>query len=94
MYSPAFLPKASATATSTSGPSSPITPAFSSPSSCLKNASSVSPHWLRHAHASHAMDRGAKIHLVRETLGHASVATTARYLHTRPDESSALFLGS
>jgi integrase/recombinase XerD len=60
----------------------------------LKNASSVSPHWLRHAHASHAMDRGAKIHLVRETLGHASVATTGRYLHARPDESSALFLGS
>ena len=60
----------------------------------LKNASEVSPHWLRHAHASHAMDRGAKIHLVRETLGHASVATTGRYLHARPDESSALFLGS
>jgi integrase/recombinase XerD len=60
----------------------------------LKNASSVSPHWLRHAHASHAMDRGAKIHLVRGTLGHASVATTGRYLHARPDESSALFLGS
>lgn len=60
----------------------------------LKNASSVSPHWLRHAHASHAMDGGAKIHLVRETLGHASVATTGRYLHARPDESSALFLGS
>ena len=60
----------------------------------LKNAADVSPHWLRHAHASHAMDRGAKIHLVRETLGHASVATTGRYLHARPDESSALFLGS
>ena len=40
------------------------------------------------------MDREAKIHLVRETLGHASVATTGRYLHARPDESSALFLGS
>ena len=60
----------------------------------LKNAPEISPHWLRHAHASHAMDRGAKIHLVRETLGHASVATTGRYLHARPDESSALFLGS
>jgi integrase/recombinase XerD len=24
----------------------------------------VSPHWLRHAHASHALDRGAPIHLV------------------------------
>ncbi len=58
----------------------------------LTNASSVSPHWLRHAHASHAMDRGAKVHLVQATLGHASVATTGRYLHARPDESSALYL--
>ena len=58
----------------------------------LANASDVSPHWLRHAHASHAMDRGAKVHLVQATLGHASVATTGRYLHARPDESSALYL--
>lgn len=58
----------------------------------LSNASEVSPHWLRHAHASHAMDRGAKVHLVQATLGHASVATTGRYLHARPDESSALYL--
>lgn len=58
----------------------------------LSNASDVSPHWLRHAHASHAMDRGAKVHLVQATLGHASVATTGRYLHARPDESSALYL--
>lgn len=60
----------------------------------LKNASFVSPHWLRHAHASHAMDRGAKIHLVQATLGHSDISTTGRYLHARPDESSALYLGS
>jgi site-specific recombinase XerD len=60
----------------------------------LTNASDVSPHWLRHAHASHAMDRGAKIHLVQATLGHSDISTTGRYLHTRPDESSALDLGS
>jgi site-specific recombinase XerD len=47
----------------------------------------VSPHWLRHAHASHALDRGAPIHLVQATLGHASVATTGRYLHARPTTS-------
>lgn len=41
----------------------------------------VSPHWLRHAHASHSLDRGAPIHLVQATLGHSSVATTGRYLH-------------
>ena len=40
----------------------------------------VSPHWLRHSHATHALERGAPIHLVQATLGHASVATTGRYL--------------
>lgn len=55
-------------------------------------AAKVSPHWLRHAHASHAMDRGAPVHLVQQTLGHASVATTGKYLHARPADSSARFL--
>jgi integrase/recombinase XerD len=53
----------------------------------------VSCHWLRHAHASHALDRGAPIHLVQQTLGHASVATTGIYLHARPADSSARYLG-
>ena len=51
-----------------------------------------SPHWLRHAHATHALERGAPIHLVQATLGHASVATTGRYLHARPTDSSAKYL--
>ncbi len=57
-------------------------------------AENVSPHWLRHAHASHAMDRGAPVHLVKETLGHANIATTGRYLHARPTDSSSLYLES
>lgn len=57
-------------------------------------ATKVLPHWLRHAHASHAMDRGAPVHPVKETLGHASVATTGRYLHARPTDSSSLYLES
>jgi len=52
----------------------------------------VSPHWFRHAHASHALDRGAPIHLVQTTLGHASITTTGRYLHARPNDSSSRFL--
>ncbi len=54
----------------------------------------VSPHWLRHAHASHSLDHGAPIHLVQATLGHSSVATTSRYLHARPNDSSALYLST
>ena len=52
----------------------------------------VSCHWLRHAHASHALGRGAPIHLVQATLGHSSISTTGRYLHARPTESSGDYL--
>ncbi|MBI1249344.1 tyrosine-type recombinase/integrase, partial [bacterium] len=52
----------------------------------------VSCHWFRHAHASHALDRGCPIHLVQATLGHASISTTGRYLHARPTDSSGNYL--
>lgn len=52
----------------------------------------VSPHWLRHAHASHSLDRGAPINLVRETLGHENLATTGKYVHAKPNQSSSKFL--
>ena len=52
----------------------------------------VSPHWFRHTHASHALDRGAPIHLAQATLGHASLATTGRHLRARPNDSSARYL--
>jgi site-specific recombinase XerD len=55
-------------------------------------AETISPHWLRHANASHALDHGAPIHLVQATLRHSSVATTSAYLHARPGDSSARFL--
>lgn len=53
----------------------------------------VSPHWLRHAHATHALERGAPIHEVASDLGHVSIATTSRYLHARPGSGSARWLG-
>ena len=53
----------------------------------------TSPHWLRHAHATHAIEAGVPLHVVKETLGHASIATTSAYLHANPDTSSALALG-
>jgi len=54
----------------------------------------VTPHWLRHCHASHSLDRNAPMHLVKETLGHASLQTTSLYTHARPGESSAKYLPS
>jgi integrase len=40
---------------------------------------------LRHAHASWRLAGGADIQVVKERLGHATIATTERYLHTLPD---------
>lgn len=53
----------------------------------------VSPHWLRHCNASHALDRGAPLHLVQQSLGHSSAATTSKYLHARPNDGAGLYLG-
>jgi integrase/recombinase XerD len=52
----------------------------------------VSPHWLRHAHGSHAIERGASLPEVQETLGHGNISTTSGYLHARPNSSSGLKL--
>lgn len=52
----------------------------------------VSPHWFRHAHATHALENGCPLVLLQQTLGHAHIATTGRYLHVRPQDSSALYL--
>jgi integrase/recombinase XerD len=43
----------------------------------------VSPHFLRHSHGTHALRRGADLATVRDTLGHASIATTSP-LSARP----------
>jgi integrase/recombinase XerD len=52
----------------------------------------VSPHWLRHAHGSHTIERGASLPEVQATLGHGNISTTSGYLHARPDSSSGLRL--
>jgi integrase len=47
-------------------------------------------HDLRHSHASWLLAGGADLQVVKERLGHASIMTTQRYLHTLPeaDESA------
>lgn len=49
-------------------------------------------HWLRHCHASHALDNGCPWHLVKAQLGHASITSTERYVHARPGETSSSYL--
>jgi len=45
-----------------------------------RHHAAISPHWLRQAHGSHAIDDGAPLHEVQATLGHAKVITTSGYM--------------
>ena len=53
--------------------------------------SNVSPHWMRHAHASIACEK-APLHVVQQSLGHSSIQTTSHYLHVKPNDCSSKYL--
>lgn len=45
--------------------------------------------WLRSAHTSHGLARGAPMSLVQATLSHARVRITGTYTHARPNHRSS-----
>lgn len=50
----------------------------------------VNPHKLRHTFATEAIRNGAKLHAVRDALGHADLSTTGKYLYADQTELDAV----
>lgn len=52
----------------------------------------VTPHWLRHCNATHAMNRGASAALIQANHGHSDLSVTTGYLHANPSDSVSFYL--
>ena len=52
----------------------------------------LSSHWLRHSHATHALESGCNIRLLQQSLGHSKISTTELYLGINPEHGSSEYI--
>lgn len=59
--------------------------------SLISTKQKKSPHMLRHSFATHMLNRGANLNVIKEFLGHSSLAATQVYTHSSVDQLKKVF---